>query len=345
MKQEKKMREQEETIFRRDAGATPFDDAFKTEVARLREFLVPLINELYGSEIDASLVEITREANEHYMMADTDEDSTDIPHRLTDSCLRIEGKLYHVECQSTEDGDILLRLVEYNMQIGLENVAYEGADNLVVEMPQSSLLKLRSGTPDGMKRSLSRITYRHNDQEIRMEVPVLHVQAYTPEEIYEKNLYFLIPFYSMRYEKAFDRIARDPLETKEECDKIYRELCAWFQRLEDAYESGEITEDEGRKLAELSRVILNHITRKLAHETAERMVDTVGGKVLELQEDRWLKQGREEGMKQGREEERANTERERMRAEVAAKRADDALKRVDAAEARIRELEAQLAAK
>ena len=47
-------------------GATPFDDVFKTEVVRLSEFLIPLINELYGESYEIELIDLKREANEHY---------------------------------------------------------------------------------------------------------------------------------------------------------------------------------------------------------------------------------------------------------------------------------------
>ena len=272
-------------------GATPFDDVFKTEVVRLREFLIPLINELYGESYEIELIDLKREANEHYYV----ENDAGIKHRISDSCLRIGGKLYHVECQSTVDGNILFRLVEYNMQIGLENAGYDGDGDLRVELPMSSLLMLREGSPGGEKIGHKGIVYCHEGQEIRIEVPVMQVQAYTAEEIYDRKLYMLIPFYSMRYEKTFDMVAKGFLEEKTECDKIYYELTGWFGRLENAYKSGDITEDEGRKLAEISRIIMSHITRKLRREIAERMVNTMGGRVLELQEDRWLAEGRAKG--------------------------------------------------
>ncbi len=282
-------------------GATPFDDAFKTEVAKLREFLVPLINEIYGTDYDVSLIQVERIANEHYVTSGIQSDGTGIPKRLSDSCIKIDDKLYHVECQSTPDGDILIRLVEYNMQIGLENLLWdEGKEKLSVELPRSSLLMLRSGSPGSEKKSTMTIVYRQGEKELSTEVPVLHVQAYTPEEIYEKKLYFLIPFYSIRFEKSFDRIARNGLEQDPEYDRIYHELDDWFGRLKSAYENHEITEEEGRRLAELSRLIMNHLMRKMRHELGERLVNTVGGKVLELECDRIYAQGHAEGKAEGK---------------------------------------------
>lgn len=284
-------------------GATPFDTAFKAEVSRLKEFLVPLINEIYGEELDVSVVDVVREANEHYVMSLMREEDTGAPERLSDSCLRIGGKHYHMECQSTEDGDILIRLVEYNMQIGLENLQMdESRENLIVDLPQSSLLMLRSGRPGSEKITEKTIIYRHDDLEMRIKVPVLHVQAYSAQEIYEKKLYFLIPFYSVRFEKDMEKLAgikENRLELKKQCDKIYNELDQWFQRIRTAYEAAKITEAEAKRLVDISRSILNHIVRKAPRDAAERLVSTLSGEKFEFSEDREYRQGKADGRAEG----------------------------------------------
>jgi hypothetical protein len=140
------------------------------------------------------------------------------------------------------------------------------------------------------------IIYTYNDQQIIMPVPVMNVQAFSADEIFDKGLYFLIPFYTMRYESRFRKISdsEDP-----EYDKIYRELKDYFDRLLKACEVGVISENDTRNLAELSRIILKHIARKLDPDLRERMENLMGGHVLELQEDRWLKQGIELGKSEG----------------------------------------------
>ncbi len=117
------------------------------------------------------------------------------------------------------------------------------------------------------------------------------------------------------------------LESESEYDKIYIELKQWFRRLKEAYEGDEITEDEGQKLAKISRLILNQITQKLEHSMAERAlcvrwthvsddrsgeVSAVGGKELELPGDREIIAAIKKGLRQGREEERGKLEK-RMR--------------------------------
>ena len=138
------------------------------------------------------------------------------------------------------------------------------------------------------------IVYKYTDQEILLPVPVMNITAYSAEDIYNDRLFFLIPFYAIRYEKRLIKISdsEDP-----EYDKIYSELKDYFDRLKDACEKGMISEDDTRKLAELSKIILKHISRNLNSNLSERMVNLLGGQVLELQEDRWLKKGREEGSK------------------------------------------------
>ena len=138
------------------------------------------------------------------------------------------------------------------------------------------------------------IVYKYSEQEILLPVPVLNVSAYSADDIFNDKLFFLIPFYIIRYEKRLMKISdsEDP-----EYDKIYLDLKDYFNRLKDACDKGIISEDDTRKLAELSKIILIHISRNLNTNLSERMVNLVGGQILELQEDRWLKQGREEGSK------------------------------------------------
>ncbi len=274
-------------------SATPFDDVFKTECEKLKPFLVPVICELFNlNPEEVAFEDIDRLANEHYLLATTSEISRGIPERDTDSCIRIGSRIYHIECQSTNDGNILFRLVEYNMAVGLEHAALdEDNKKIVVELPASALMMLRKGSDGGQKLSQMTIEYKHGIQSISLDVPVMNVLSYSADDIYNRKLYFLIPFYLIRFEKVFSEYKGTELEGSAEYDRIYSELSEYFTKLREAYENNVISEDNARKLAELSRVIFNHIARELAPNIRERMVSTMRGHVLELQEDRWLKQG------------------------------------------------------
>ena len=49
---------------------------------------------------------------------------------------------------------------------------------------------------------------------IRYQIPVLCIQKYTKDEIFQKKLLFLLPFYIMRYEKNKKKINEDGTELK-----------------------------------------------------------------------------------------------------------------------------------
>ena len=84
----------------------------------------------------------------------------------------------------------------------------------------------------------------------------------------------------------------DKLVGGDECDRIYLELRRFFLRLGKAYKTEEISENDARNLAEMSLIILKHLTTNCSDALKERMVNVMGGQVLELQDDRWLKEGK-----------------------------------------------------
>ena len=277
-----------------DLSNTPFDDVFKLEIEKMGQLLVPVIEKMFHVKATlADLEEIERLANERFLM---DEGQTKVSKRFSDSCYKIAGRYYHVECQSTEDGSILFRLAEYNVRIALDGAKKDG-DSIRINLPNSGLIKLR-GSTDGEKSSEMKIIYRYSAQEIVVPVPVMNVQAYSADELYEEGLIFMIPYYIIRFENRLRKISdsKDP-----EYAKIYSELSEYVDRLMRACDEGIISEDNTRRLAELSNLILNYIASKLDKDIKERMAGLMSH-VIELQEDRWLRQGRLEGLEEGRRE-------------------------------------------
>lgn len=71
---------------------TIFDDVFRTMIEKMPYLAVPLINEVFHTSYPQD-VPIVQLRNEHQ------QENGEI---ITDSCLKIGGKLYHIECQSEE---------------------------------------------------------------------------------------------------------------------------------------------------------------------------------------------------------------------------------------------------
>ena len=126
---------------------TIFDDVFRTMIEKMPYLAVPLINEVFHTSYPEN-VPIVQLRNEHQ------QENGEI---ITDSCLKIAGKLYHIECQSVDDTTMAIRMIEYDFSIAIENAQKQGR-KYRMDFPKSCVLYLRSGknTPDFLEINLER---------------------------------------------------------------------------------------------------------------------------------------------------------------------------------------------
>ena len=176
---------------------TPYDDVFRTLVNDCRSLLIPYVNEMFGESYSGD-EEIRFYPNEHLIHQQGGEEKK----RITDTCFAICGrtkKRYHLECQSGEDHTMLIRMFEYDTQIALDERTLE-SHILTVTFPQSGILYLRGKEiqPDKMI-----IKLHTPGGDLSSAIPVMKLNLYTIDEIFEKKLYLLIPFYIFVYEKYF----------------------------------------------------------------------------------------------------------------------------------------------
>ena len=178
-------------------SSTIFDDVFRTMVEKMPYLAVPLINEVFHTSYPEN-VEITQLRNEHQ------QENGEI---ITDCCLKIGGKLYHIECQSVDDTTMAIRMIEYDFVIAIENVQKERR-RYRMELPKSCVLYLRSGnnTPDFLEVEI----ILSDDSMLLYRVPAVKLETYTKDDIFEKDLLMLLPFYIMRYEKDIHEISENP---------------------------------------------------------------------------------------------------------------------------------------
>ena len=261
---------------------TPYDDVFRTLLTDCTALIIPVVNELFHTSYTGKET-IHLLQNEHFIkLPDGSEQE-----RITDSSFEILGrerKRYHVECQSTEDGSMIVRMFEYDTQLALENREVT-AGALVVHFPDSAIVALRhtKNTPEVMT--------------------VLKVRQYTVEEIFEKKLYFLIPFHIFVYEKSFKELE----ENSEKLAKLEEEYTAIVNRLEEDRKNGDLNEYEKVTILEMSDTVIKHLAAK--YEKVRKGVgESMGGKVLEYEAKDILNRGRAEGRDEGRREGRAEGE-------------------------------------
>ena len=255
---------------------TIFDDVFRTMIEKMPYLAVPLINEVFHTSYPQD-VPIIQLRNEHQ------QENGEI---ITDSCLKIGDKLYHIECQSTDDTTMAIRMIEYDFSIAVENAHKQGR-RYRMDFPRSCVLYLRSGnnTPDflGVEMALA------DGNIVLYQISTIKLETYTKDSIFEKNLLMLLPFYIMRYEKNIHEMSENP------------EL---FQCLLNEYE--EIRTNLVKELSGADKAALYMDLNKLIIKIADYICqseevvrkgigDVMGGKVLELESERLRAEGEKIG--------------------------------------------------
>lgn len=197
-------------------------------------------------------------------------------------------KKYHIECESSlPDGRITIRLFEYDAQIALD----EGEvteETLTVTFPNTAVLYLRTyqKTPDKMKYVI--ITPGGT---VRYDVPIMKVQKYSLDDIFEKRLLILIPFYIFSHEKSFPEYNSNEQKLAE-LKAEYQEI---LERLDGLERQGVIGAFDKRTIIELSGDVIKEIAQK--YENVQKGVgDIMGGALIETEARTILNQGKTQGI-------------------------------------------------
>ena len=182
---------------------TPYDDVFRTLLNDCSALIIPVINEAFGEHYTGK-ERIVFSPNEHFINRQDGAEE----ERITDSSFRIlsdKPKKYHCECQSNDDSSMLVRFFEYDAQIALDDGKVR-ENVLTVEFPHSAVLFLRSSA-DTPERMRTRIDTPGGS--VSYDIVVIKLQRYSIDEIFDKNLLFLIPFYIFSHESRFKKYEND----------------------------------------------------------------------------------------------------------------------------------------
>lgn len=184
-----------------------------------------------------------------------------------------------------------IRMWEYDAQIALMEKEYRNGV-LHVKFPDPAVIYLRSSktTSDELK-----ICIHVRQKQLQYGIPILKVKDYTLEELFEKQLWMLIPFYIFRYEKEF-RIINGDEERLRSLRMEYENVAA---RLDQECQSGRMKPITGGALCELA----NNVVEKLAskYDNVEKEVtEVMGGKVLNYRSKEIFREAMEKGLEEGR---------------------------------------------
>ena len=243
------------------------------------ELVIPLINEVFGKNYPAD-IPITQMRNEH---------QTKSGEIITDSRLLIADKIYHIECQSTSDSKMVLRMIEYDFAISLEDAKME---NGIYRMyfPHSCVIYLRG---KGRKDNLTLEIIMPDGQKLKYSLPAVYVEKYTRDTIFQKKLFLLLPYYIMRYEKQ-----KEILDQDEEKLKILLDEYADIQRKLHESLLNQDMEEYYTDMVSFITKVSDYIFRD-SEKTKKGLEKTMGGEVLELESEKLIRKGRQQGIQQG----------------------------------------------
>ena len=265
--------------------STPYDDAHRTLVNDCPWLIIPVVNEMFQKK-HSKKEKITVLNNEFFLNRQDGKQAK----RITDTSFMIGSDHYHLECQSTADGTIMYRVFEYDSQIALQDSKMR-KEKLVVKFPSTAVLYLRHNeqTPDQMMMEI-----QMPGATCSYPVPILKVQNYTIEEIFEKDLLFLIPFHLFAYEKDFQEYELDE-ERLTELTHVYEGI---VEKLDTYAMERRIDEYTKRTIIDMSKKVLEHLTKKYSN-IKERVGAIMGGKILDYEAKDILNAGRVEGREEG----------------------------------------------
>ncbi|MDE7267174.1 MAG: hypothetical protein K2N89_06900 [Lachnospiraceae bacterium] len=265
-----------------------YDGAFRTILNDCRKLIIPVINEIFKEEYTGN-EEIKFFPNEHFI---DQQDAAD-KERITDTNFTIYGKIkkkYHIECESGfPDGKIMVRLFEYDAQIALD----EGEvtrEALTVTFPHTAALYLRSykKMPDKMQYVI-----KTPGGTVQYDVPIMKVQTYSLDDLFEKQLLLLIPFYIFSHEKGFPQYNSN----EQKLEELKAEYQGILERLDKLEKREVIGAFDKRTIIELSGDVIKAITQK--YENVQKGIgDIMGGALIETEARKILNKGINEAKKE-----------------------------------------------
>ncbi len=230
--------------------------------------------------------------------------------RLPDSKFKVGDRRYHLECESNPNGDIAIRLFEYDWMDAVNFVEREERGTYVVRVQNSALLYLRSNqnTPE-------QFTYKlvlPGGEEVVYRVPIIKNPDYSLKEIFEKQLYMMLPYYILKYEPKTGT-AEDSIENEKEKAEAEDRMKELLGGDLEAIEKELNRRVKEHMIREYDKVLLLQLMWDVSKQAfvkckamKGRVDEFMGGQVLEYAWEteyrRQLEEAEDEGRRKGRRE-------------------------------------------
>ena len=259
-----------------------YDNVFKTMKMKHKRLFVSVINDVFGKDYPLDVKVDVLPSDGYLTENETADGSKEIEEQISDFLIKIRDEVYLLECQSYDDGSMAIRIAEYAF-IAARQYAEWDIGKAVIPMPQFTVIyvKRTEKTPKA-----TTITFIFPDgQSVDYKSDNVILEELTKEYIIEKMLFPYIPFYIARYEK--DVISGDNIEA------VVDDLTYFRNEIIRLNNESELSDGEMADLMGFVNTIITHITN--GNKNEERLVNIMGGRVIETQTEIWIRQGMEQG--------------------------------------------------
>lgn len=263
-----------------------YDNVFKTMKSKHKRLFISVINDIFGKDypMDAKVDVLPSEG--YLTESESPDGNREIEEQISDFLMKIGSEIYLLECQSYDDGSMAIRIAEYAFIVARQFAVWD-IGHAVIPMPRFSIIYVKK--TDKTPKSTT-ITFTFPDgQRVDYKSANVILAEFTKEYIVEKRLFPYIPFYVARYEKEIaygDRI-----------EEAVRDLKYFRNEMLRLHKDGELSDDEIIDLMGFVNIIITHITN--GNENEERLVNIMGGTVIETESEKLIQRGVKQGMQQG----------------------------------------------
>ncbi|MDO4805368.1 MAG: hypothetical protein Q4A32_11175 [Lachnospiraceae bacterium] len=266
---------------------TPYDSAFKSIVKKCPRMSLFLINEMFYKP---GLIDEEYDGTERVELLDKELPDLEFGNLELDLRLAVyksTRRTFHLECQSTSDGTVILKMIQYDTRSALEEADYD-AFCIRVKIDDSGIVFLRStrNTP----KVMTVILEVPQGKSVSYQIPVVRMQDYTLGYIIDNKLFILLPFLFFNYEKQLEKVPDDK--------SLYEEILSLYDtildRLKELEKSRIITAYEASTLYDALKAVFEALGKT---NKAEKEVKSImGGKILEFSADKYYDAGKTEGV-------------------------------------------------
>jgi hypothetical protein len=178
-----------------------------------------------------------------------------------------------------------IRIVEYAFLVARQFATWD-IGHATIPMPYVSVIYIKK-TERTPKTTSYTFTFPTGES-VTYESENVILADLTKEYILEKRMFAYIPFYIARYENALTSIEG----AEQELEQAAADLEYFKDGIAQLYQKGELVDDEFVDLMKFVNTIIEHITN--GNQNEGRMVEVMGGVILETESERLRREGKEQ---------------------------------------------------